>query len=52
MTASGMGTYIISLGILSVVAGLLGCLGDGWRGGYALGLLGLGLIMVGFIVAG
>jgi len=38
--------------MLTVVAGLLGCLGDGWRGGYALGLLGLGLILMGFIVAG
>jgi len=52
MTASGLGAYLIGTGMLTVVAGLLGCLGDGWRGGYALGLLGLGLILMGFIVAG
>ncbi|MDQ4099496.1 MAG: hypothetical protein M3121_03240 [Chloroflexota bacterium] len=50
MTANGMGTYIIGLGLLTVVAGGIGCLGDGWRGGYALILLGLGLITVGFTV--
>ena len=56
MTVSGIGTYLIGLGLLTVVSGVIGCLGDRrWRGGYALALLGLALItigvMVGFIVA-
>ena len=51
MTASGIGTYIIGLGLLTVVAGVIGCLGARrWRGGYGLVLLGLALTALGVTV--
>lgn len=51
MTASGLGAYFIGLGLLTVVSGVIGCLGARrWRGGYGLVLLGLALTAIGVTI--
>ena len=56
MTARAIGTYLIGVGLLTVVSDVIGGLGaQRWLGGYVLTLLGFALIAVGvtvgFIVA-